>query len=219
VRFEHLNPSGISQFIEIVTQSFDYLSCSMWQRISERLLLSVSPPSSNSRTLDPDWIIRRLTAECKRNVCDAGLVSVSVAHTNKTVYGADLNGGHPKTVFDLDSKIGWYDSRRHPTWLQIDFHPRRLHVSSYCITFGHGCVNSTLQWRLEGSQDGTLWTVIDDRSSETTKRNDFAVCTFECNGNCRDSFRYLRIIKTDGCWGNWYCLGMASLDFCGRLES
>jgi hypothetical protein len=125
-----------------------------------------------------------LTTECGRNVCDAGLISVKVAHTTASLYGISLTRGDPKSIFDLESRAGWHDSNHDQPWLQIDFHSRRIHVSSYLIKFGKESCPAQRRWKLEGSEDGQMWKLLDDRTNIPSEGKDFEVCEFKCNGNC-----------------------------------
>jgi hypothetical protein len=229
VRFEYVSESVIGDFIKLITKSFDYFSFSIWERLCDRLLLSVKPRLPNPRATSAvlrrvtprSGIIRWLTDRCGRNVCDAGLISITAAHTNANLYGRDLNGGDAKTIFDLDTQLGWYDSNRDPSWLTIDFQEWRIHVTSYSITFGHDTCKSSeypAQWILEGSNDQKTWAMIDDRSSEQSNRLAFATARFDCNASCSDGFRYLRLAKRGLFWGGNYYLGLSALEFFGRLR-
>jgi hypothetical protein len=182
IQFEYLSESGIRQFVEFVSMSFDLLTFSIWTRLSNRLVLPVSPRSANSRFFKGDLfipfeqdalsgLICKLTKRFGGNVCDSGIVSVSVAHTHLTQYGREFNIGDPKVIFDLDSRVGWYDQNKDPTWLRIDFPRHRIQVASYSIKFGKESTRYTQQWILEGSNDGTSWQMLDDRSRETTRRS------------------------------------------------
>jgi hypothetical protein len=81
------------------------------------LILAVTPGSPNSRgwarkrlrrDLESSGIIRALTAECGRNVCDAGLDAITAAHTQASERNPDVIGEDAKVIFDLDWTLGWY---------------------------------------------------------------------------------------------------------------
>jgi hypothetical protein len=146
VRLEYASDSGIHAFIELMSESFECLSLCIWERVCERLLLPVKATSPNPHirltpVTTPSGIIEMLTKQCGRNVCDAGLISVTAAHTRLDLYGEEWNGRSPKVIFDLGTQLGWYDQNRDLSWLIIDFQSRRVHVTSYSITFGYDIVS------------------------------------------------------------------------------
>jgi hypothetical protein len=230
IQFEYLSDSGIRQFVDIISMSFGLLTISIWTQLSNRLILPVSPRSMNSRSLKSDLfipfekgafsgLIRELSKRCDGNVCDTGIVSVSVAHTDATEWGSELNGGDPKVVFDLDSRAGLYDANRDPTWLRVDFTRHRIQVTSYSINLGRTYPSQSYsqQWVLKGSNDGKSWKMLDDRSRETKKRVDFTVETFMCGSESTEAFQSIRLSKKDSCWGNSHQLGLCALEFFGTL--
>jgi hypothetical protein len=220
VYFEYLSESGMDAVIQLLSSSFEMLSFPIWERVCARLRLDVSLLRLNPRAIREtnEAIVRFLTELCHTNIHDAGLVSVTAPHTNPDVYGKELNGGSPNAVFDLDSRIGWYDCNKTPSWLQVDFLKRKVRVASYTITFGNECRGYIQRWTLEGSADGKSWVVIDDHSDETKKRNDFEVASFECNRPSARCFRYLRLAVSKACWGMRYYFGLSSLEFFGTLH-
>jgi hypothetical protein len=227
VHFEYLSPSGIAQFIELLSDSLPLLTISIWRRICNRLSLSVHPGLPD-RTLEKTrhaalmvlqsddpfvGIIHHLTAECGGNVCDCGIICVTAAHTDPKCYKPDINGGTPKVVFDFDSRVGWYDDNRDPSWLQIDFRDRRILVTSYSINFGQTAQSHPQQWILLGSQDAVSWTTVDDRSGESKHRPSFNIETFVCRSDSSEAFRYLRLFKKGMFWGHYYYFGLTALKF------
>jgi hypothetical protein len=164
-------------------------------------------------------LIRYLTNQSGQNVCDGGIVSMKVAHTNPVSYQRNLNGGDVNVVFDLDSRVGSYDRNENPTWLQIDFQNHRVHIASYSISFGVIGPSNAKRWVLEGSNDGSSWTMIDDRSSEQSCRSEFEIGEFDCQSRCSDAFQYLRLTKKGACWGSGHCFGLAALEFFGTITA
>jgi hypothetical protein len=129
-------------------------------------------------------------------------------HTNSSVSGSELNGGSPKAVVDLDSTKGWYDINERPTWLKSDFLTREIHVDCCTITFGTDTEFSTQKWTLE---------VIDDHSSDQTRRRECDVVKFECNRPSERAFRSRRLSPTKS-FRRYYQLGLSCLEFFGTLR-
>jgi hypothetical protein len=234
IQFEYLSTTQIVQFVSLTSNLFDCFTFSIWVRVCNRLILPVSPNSLNCRiicdksaTLTIPYcgtpfsgIIHRLTTDSGGNVCDSGILSVTVSHTNPNIHKREVNGGAAKFVFDLDSRVGWYDANQNPTWLQVDFQTRKIQLTAYSINFGEcGNTGRCPQWVLEGSHDGKSWTTIDDRASESKERKSFDVETFHCQSGISDTFQYLRLFKKGNCWGNYHQLGLAALEFFGTLTA
>jgi hypothetical protein len=49
------------------------------------------------------------------DISKAGVVEITAAHTNPTLYGSSVNGGSPTVVADFSSDLGWYDQNREPS--------------------------------------------------------------------------------------------------------
>jgi hypothetical protein len=87
-------------------------------------------------------------------------VSVSVAYTNSAIDDHIFNGGDANVIFEVDSRLLWFDGNTDPSWLRVDFVRHRVQVTSYSINIGnstcHRC--NPIQGVLEGSNDGESWT-------------------------------------------------------------
>jgi hypothetical protein len=220
VAVEYLSQSALVNYIQLLSDSFDKFNYSIWERICARLVLSPRssrPIPQGKADLTEKGIIRFLTEECGGNVCDRGVISVSVAHTGTDYYGG-RNGRDPKHVFDLDTNVGWYDGNQNPTWFLVDFQKILVQIKSYTITFGEGQGPSYFpQWVMEGSNDKTEWKLLDDRSHQQVSRMDGERVTFLCNGDKGTSFRYIRLYKKGKFWGRNHYLGMTALEFFGTV--
>jgi hypothetical protein len=166
-----------------------------------------------------DGIIRRLTAVCGGNVCEMGAVIITARTTNSDRLRPQVNGGSPHVVVDLDTEVGWYDTNTNPSWLQFDFKDRRISMASYSIKFGQNTTHRQ-KWRVEGSDDGQMWQIIDNRQGEEIAHPAYSVRHFVCQSAPRP-FRYVRLLVEifDYFWGGNYQLGMAAIEFYGRLDA
>jgi hypothetical protein len=101
VRFEYLSTKSILSFIGLINSSFQVLTFSIWEALSRRLSLSVSPTLWNDRihemfnTICCSFvegspligIISYLTRKCGGHICDRGIVSIDASSANSPQVG------------------------------------------------------------------------------------------------------------------------------------
>jgi len=99
-------------------------------------------------------------------------------------------GGNPASMaFDGDVTSPWInDGVTEIAWVQADF-PEPFTVVEYSFhnrpTFARWLI---VQWNLQGSNDGEVWTVIDERD-QGTPRFGFTTCTVQAPG-AYDRYRF-----------------------------
>jgi hypothetical protein len=75
----------------------------------------------------------------------------------------------------------------------FDFKEKKVSLSSYSLkSDGYGGLH-LLQWKLEGSNDGSSWTCLDSRNTRDLN-GDYIVKNYSTNNH--DSYRYIRITQT-----------------------
>jgi hypothetical protein len=201
----------MKSFISWSFEHFDQIceSFSLWRAISVRLSLAVSPATPNSRvgartsesafsqsgvggrTFSPsqdgslDGIIAQLTREHGGNVQDRGIVDI----TAKSVKSPHV----PKFAADLESE-NCFDSTNSPDqWLCYDFRTRRVRPTHYSIQpyFSNYYLRS---WVLEGSNDGSSWTVLDSQKDNSLMNLSHPIGTFAVSQST--DWRFLRLRQT-----------------------
>ena len=131
--------------------------------------------------------------------------NATAQHNKAAVHSADSAGTGPYgAAMAFDGNLGsfWETSGPFPHWIQVDFgiHPKR--VTEYTLQTGnHGkdgrdsTGRMPKDWRLEGSDDGKSWTVLDTQTNQTewkvSERR-----TYSCTNS--DSYRYYRLYVTAG---------------------
>jgi hypothetical protein len=166
IQFEFLSSEVASRFVELACQFIDLLNSSILVRLGRRFVLPVSPDGSNARLgtgrvigLKPDspldGIIAYLTSKCGGNVHQRGIVNVT----------ASSAGSMAPAVADLQSRILFYQSaaREPDPWICYDFKNLQVTLTHYAL-LSYACSGANYynpkSWYLEGSNDGTSWTVL-----------------------------------------------------------
>jgi hypothetical protein len=95
---------------------------------------------------------------------------------------------------------GWTDhwrSKDEPnSWICVDFKEKRLRLQHYTLKSPDGGCYCT-DWVIEGSSDGSAWTLIDERHTDDLVGLNL-VRTFECQSpDCSGLYRLIRWTMTD----------------------
>jgi hypothetical protein len=228
VRYEFLSAESRSRYVSIVDGAFsEYpgLVSSLWFRHRDLLLKSVPLILD-----DVNRYVHKPTLElCSSSGLGNGVigylrgrygadsVEITAAHTGSSRFTVGYSGRSPSCAAEYDSDLGWYDANTTPSWLMFDLKDRRAAITSYIIKFGLLSQTNPKRWALTGSNDLENWTMIDDRSTESSRRGDYETVTYRCTGDTQTKFRYVRIEYRDQFWGSFYYMGFASLDLFGSL--
>lgn len=134
-----------------------------------------------------------------------------------TVMDANTPGHPPKRVLDLNDPSTYYASQNNVpgAWFCLDFRDRRVIASSYCVqTYSEG--DGHLQsWALEGSMDGTTWTLMD--SAFEPRDAHINVYVTRIVTGAKGPYRYVRLLMTGlNHEGKWF-LNCSGLELYGAL--
>jgi hypothetical protein len=199
VRFEHLTPDGMGQFVSWSLEHFDDIAftLSVWTSITKRLSLGVHCPVWNStrhrQTSHPtsdsplDGIIAALTKECGGNVNDQTIVKVAASAFDSSDY--------PKNAADLGNTNHFQTPNQPNQWLRYDFINRRVKLTDYAIA-AHTNNYFLRSWVVEGSNDGDdgPWVSVHSREENTEAHPDHPIATFSVPSS--DFYRFIRLRQT-----------------------
>jgi hypothetical protein len=171
IRYEYLSSSKVSDFLDIISSQFKYLTHSVWLSLRCRLLLPVQPESLNDRVyghrLVPsgsgclNGIISCLTRQFGGNVHDQNIVRVTANGIRDSTY-------HGKYAVDLEGNSGFCSDRSSNSWLCYDFKGMAIKPTQYTIrsyyNWGTGDWHPK-NWVIEGSRDGSTWIELDRREN------------------------------------------------------
>jgi hypothetical protein len=132
-----------------------------------------------------EGIIHDLTVECGGNVHEKGIVNItsSIDDHNRAFQVAN-HGWNDH----------WYSDSAPNSWICFDFKEQKVALSHYTLKSVSGRV-CPMVWTMEGSDDGTNWTTLDERNTRVLTTGS-VVETFECAQNRSKLFRYIRLRQT-----------------------
>ncbi|MEO8111269.1 MAG: DUF1735 domain-containing protein [Ginsengibacter sp.] len=134
---------------------------------SIKYILPITIASASSGFIDSSLRTTYFTVDTVRRLEKdiTGMASLSVSRDNGG--GPDNNEGSKKLVDgDYNSKF-LTDGFPQAFWFQLTF-PAAQVIGAYTITSGNDAPDRDMKdWTLEGSNDGTTWTVLDTRMGET----------------------------------------------------
>jgi hypothetical protein len=204
VRFEYLSTESMKSFIEMINESFDFLTFPIWRSLCHRLSLSVSIDFSIDRFVckpfcvcrfnpnsNQDGIISYLTKRFGGHVIDRNIVSITTSSVAN-------HRSHPlRHVAGFMNQTCFYTNCEACSWKCYDFKDMQIKVTHYSIrTLRDGNDSHLRSWTLEGSKDGLKWMKIDDRRNDTSLNSKGAISTFSISEGCEEEFRMIRLLQT-----------------------
>jgi hypothetical protein len=204
VRFEYLSTKCMKSFIEIMNESFDFLTFPIWRSLCHRLSFSVSAESSIDRFVDKrccvcqfepnsnqNGIISYLTKRFEGHVIDRDIVSITASSIN------DPQSYPLRHVADFENQSNFQTKNEVNSWICYDFKDMQIKVTHYSIrTRRDGNSYHLRSWTLEGSKDGLKWVTIDDRQNDTSLNSQGAISVFSISESFEEEFRMTRIRQT-----------------------
>ena len=164
--FENLKIESLQKMCDILKP--EDISAPLWSVIERRLMSSVKKQKNKGSRYYRNFtscekeedlfsgIFFMLLEKYKGNPVDQGIVEV-------TSQGS-CNGSKPNSLFEQNKDFSWGLIEKPGSYLQMNFKQSRVIVTGYSI---RGCSSThwdqPQSWLLEGSNDGTNWTKIDER--------------------------------------------------------
>jgi hypothetical protein len=134
-----------------------------------------------------------------------------------TVSASSVASGNVSNVVSrLNSSF--YTNNTAGSWVQLDFGASRtVRVDAYQIRNYGFNANILRNWNLQGSNDGTTWTNLDVRTSDSTLTAAYQYWNWTCNQSNTSFWRYIRILSTglDSSGANY--VGIASMELYGAI--
>lgn len=143
----------------------------------------------------------------------------------------NLNSSYPVTnIKSYDVKYFYNSYSKNPTTesesiIKFDFgSSRRVDLYSYFIRSNSFGPNSQhpKSWRIEGSNDDRLWTILDRRLNDEHLRGEYKEHHFECQESRHIDehrrFRYIRYVQVDSWCDNYpYCVCLTYFELYGDV--
>jgi hypothetical protein len=221
IRSEYLTVSGISRILEYISP--DNLNWHLWASLCRRLVLPVTidisqserfivttPPFETFEYFDNSpfsGIISCLTGSCGGNIHEKGIVAISSSGDQYR---------HCWEVANHGWKDYWYTTNRPNSWISFDFKIRSISLSSYTLKSHSGGGNFFISWTIEGSNDGTTWTMLDNRNTRDLAGKSI-VGNFPCCSGNTSFFRHIRMRQTGKASSDAHNLILTNIEFFGRM--
>ena len=151
-------------------------------------------------------IIAHLNQQAGGNVHQKGVVNITSSSDN-----------HNKcyNLVDYGWNSYWFSNNSPNSWVMFDFKEKKVSLSSYSLKSDGNGYHHLLQWKLEGSNDGSSWTCLDSRNTQDLNRN-YRVKNYSTNNH--DSYRYIRITMTGKNSGSYDYFRLSQIEFFGTLR-
>jgi hypothetical protein len=160
-----------------------------------RGLSRYSSPFTDFKSSSPlSGIISYLTSKHGGNVSDKNVVTITASGV--------CSNFHAKNAADLLAASYWISGNEDNSWLCYDFKDMRIKPTHYSIRSrcdGGNDDNYPKHWIVEVSNDGSTWTVIDERRNNSDLKGQNLIRTFTVSP-C-DYCQFIRI-RHQGY--NWY---------------
>jgi hypothetical protein len=217
VGYEYLSKSSMSSFFDLVSNSFHFLTVSLWTRLRSRLIDGISECKS-PRISEPHFLFRNgspfkgiisyLTKKCGGNVSDCGIVSV----TSSSVYSS-----RARNVVDLTGLSHTQTANIADSWICYDFKNMRLQVNHYSIRSrnDHDSHHPTT-WIVEGSMEGSNWFELDCQTNRSELRGINKSATFSTSVN--QFLRMIRLRQTGKNSSSYDYLTVSALEVFGTVR-
>lgn len=230
VNLIYLSTDDIEELLSMIT--YEELDAQMWERICERLLFDISPLvtkigqdrfESTFKIFEPqeghyfEGIMNFLNTLGKGNCVENGLVQVGGSEPAEEASVANLFNyedftGKSRFAFE-DEKDGSFT---------IDFGDRRVSITHYAmhVRAEYGKNNhQPKNWRIEATENGENWDVIDERSNDESLNAQNASALFECENKTSKNYKIIRYVITGPDHFNCHYSTFTGLEFFGRISS
>jgi hypothetical protein len=198
IEYKYLSNSSIESFLEVISESFSFLTIVVWNKLRSRLISGhCSIPSDHKRYISFPFregspfegIISFLTRTHCGNVSDLGIVSVSSSSVHNNHIAKNVADFNTSSIVCTDNKAN--------SWICYDFKDQRVKIQHYSLrSRSDSDCHHPINWALEGSVNGTDWIELDRRSNCRDLCGLNKSATFSASEN--DFFRMIRILQ----WGS-----------------
>ncbi|OHT01448.1 hypothetical protein TRFO_31779 [Tritrichomonas foetus] len=212
LQIEYLSPLSIEKLLEII--NLDNLTSQLWLSICNRLKLGVTPNTNMFRHYNKfvlnseypfDGILSTFSEKFNGNV-----------HLNNIIKITASSDPEQKVHFVADSEWDsyWYSENEPDSWIQFDFQNYLITLTDYTIQSDGSDGNHLMRWAIEGSNDGFIWEILDNRITQDLD-GFYIIKTYSVN--TRKAFRYIRLKQTGKNSSFQDFLLISNLEFFGSI--
>ena len=201
---------NVAEEIEKLKENEKKTEEELMRTLSQREMTVTAAPKTDDSVFTSDQgpfvgIFAHLREMCSGNPHEKGLVSFSASSTTRN---------QPYNLVDYGWNNRWVSGNNPFSYVQCDFKTSRVSVTGYSIKSGDDCF--PIEWVIEVSNDGSFWTIIDQRNcfDLVGKWNEK---TYECRSKSDKLFRYVRLRQNKKNVGGSDFLALSQIEFFGHL--
>jgi hypothetical protein len=218
IQFEYLSPKSMNEVCKTIASSLSHLTKPIWDNLCRRLVLSVTTTERSRHLLalrmpldkDPlSGIIGYLGRKHGTGLNKNGIVTVTIRDFPSN------DSPCLDRVLDLTSETQiWTHWGRDNQWVCWDFKTVRIRPEHYTIR-SEPHDSHLRQWVVEGSTDGSRWTILDERQNNTDLSQKLAIVTFKITHP--EEVRMIRVRQTGLNHNGTHCLAISAFEVFGDV--
>jgi hypothetical protein len=233
VRFEYVSSEVMEDFFTLMSNDLNDFISLIWPGLHNRLVLPVSPKSTNDRLLttgESDFstsdsvccayrsdaplkgIISFLTEKFGGNVHDRDIVALTASSILNSSYGATK-------IVDGQSQTFFHSVDQPNQWVCLDFKNMKIEPTHYSIETSREGNNDYLllsDWLIEGSDDGATWIELDRHENDRQLSGPCQTVTFSVSQSSEIRFFRIRQIGLNRSGSNY--LSFSRLEIFGKIQ-
>jgi hypothetical protein len=127
-----------------------------------------------------------------------------------------LSSDVPENILIYDNKTAWHSEDKSNSWISMKFNTRKIKLSGYFFRSFHGAGGSNPKtWKVEASNDGNKWILIDEQKNLNWITHDFSEVYFPTE--TKDAFSYFKFTQTGGNYINYNYFALNFLELFGMI--
>ena len=229
VVFQNVTEETLEKFINQF--NIEYINKSIWASICQRLLPSKEVQVSDSRYSTNKSMKSIIEFKIKKGSEMKGIINFLTEktggniHNNKTIEitASSTTSNSPENTVDFQNSNCFYSKSEPNSFICYDFKERQIQLTNYSIRrhhyFQNGC--NLKSWIIEGSNDGSKWTKIDEHSNDSSLNGsqnspDQNIATFSVLQS-NSFYRFIRLRQTGQSWRNDNNICIEAVEMYGKL--
>jgi hypothetical protein len=214
VAADYLQENDLQRFLSQIT--IDDLTLPLWQSLCRRLVHAPPQRPPSQTRYSRLWETYNLMG----NPLDGILQHLLSTYGDQSfTLSASSFGEHARRVLSLDPDSRWQSANVKDSWLVFDFRDLRVKLGAYTIKSYRAQAGSSgwhlRSWRLCGSHDEAVWTVIDTKTNCDELNGPYKLGTWPVDG--KDWYRFVKLQIADLNHAGTWAMTIAGIEFFGDV--